>query len=243
MPYIWQSPPWKGSNLSFNIRYLGLCDYTSTHQSMIEKITSPLPKTDLQDEIWLLEHSPVYTLGKHANPKHLRNLHAANMCNPIPIIQSDRGGEVTYHGPGQLILYFLYRLRFHKKGIKQFVNEIETALLKCFHIFGLKARLLEGRPGIYVEDKTNNKNQDQNQATKIKKIASIGLRVKNGITYHGISINYHMDLEPFSHINPCGYEGLEMTQVSHFLNVQTTPTNLFSQQLLIHLLEAFKCPE
>jgi len=148
------------------------------------------------DELWLLEHPPVYTQGQAGKAEHVLNRDA------IPIIQSDRGGQVTYHGPGQLVAYVLMDLRRRNLGIRTLVSQLEQLLISVLEHFQVKASIRCGAPGVYVDD---------------KKIASIGLRVKNGCTYHGIALNVAMDLAPFRGINPCGFAKLEMTQISDFV--------------------------
>jgi len=150
------------------------------------------------DWLWLVEHPPVFTQGRAGKPEHV--LAPGN----IPIIKTDRGGQVTFHGPGQIVLYVLIDIRRRKLGIKTVVAAIEQAVIKTLADLKIAAELKTGAPGVYVQG---------------RKIASLGLRVTQGCTYHGVSLNFNMDLEPFSRINPCGYQGLEVTQVSE-LNPQ-----------------------
>jgi len=148
------------------------------------------------DEIWFLEHEKVFTLGTAANKDHLLS------TKDIPVIKSDRGGEVTYHGPGQLVIYFLLDIKKYNLGPKTLVKNIQSFIQDILSDYGIQSHLIQDAPGVYVDN---------------KKIASIGLRITNkGKTYHGISLNIDMDLEPFSWINPCGYEGLEVTQIKNF---------------------------
>ena len=148
------------------------------------------------DEIWFLEHEKVFTLGTAANKEHLLS------PKDIPVIRSDRGGEVTYHGPGQLVIYFLLDIKKHNLGPKTLVKNIQSFIQDILLEYDIPSHLIQNAPGVYVDN---------------KKIASIGLRITNkGKTYHGISLNVDMDLEPFSRINPCGYEGLEVTQIKNF---------------------------
>src|SRR5690606_5329214 len=139
--------------------------------------------------LWLLEHPPVYTQGQAGKPEHLLN------PNAIPVIQSDRGGQITYHGPGQLVAYLLLDIRRRNMGIRTLVGVLEAILINLLQEYHITAATRCGAPGVYVQD---------------KKIASIGLRVKNGCTYHGIALNVDMDLLPFHDINPCGFAKLEM---------------------------------
>ena len=144
------------------------------------------------DEIWLVQHTPVYTLGQAADPAHIL------APTDIEVAQSDRGGQVTYHGPGQLVMYLLLDIRRHGLNIKQLVCGIEQAIIQRLKQSGVEGIRREGAPGVYVDG---------------KKIAALGLRVRKGCSYHGLSLNVDMDLSPFSHINPCGYAGLEVTQL------------------------------
>ena len=148
-----------------------------------------------QNQIWLLEHDPVFTLGTPAKRTHVLN------PGDIPVIQTDRGGEVTYHGPGQLVIYFLLDIKSKKIGPKSLVASLQTLIKNILERYQIHSNFVDGAPGVYVDE---------------KKIASIGLRISKGRTYHGISLNVKMDLEPFKRINPCGYEGLEVAQISDF---------------------------
>ncbi|MDA9307152.1 lipoyl(octanoyl) transferase LipB [Gammaproteobacteria bacterium] len=170
---------------------LGNQAYADTY----EKMRSLVQADSFDDEIWLLEHNAVFTLGTAADPSHVLN------PGNIPIIQTDRGGEVTFHGPGQLVIYFLLDIKTKKIGPKALVANLQNRIQNILQHYSIESSFVEGAPGVYVGE---------------KKIASIGLRISKGRTYHGISLNVDMDLEPFSRINPCGYEGLEVTQISHF---------------------------
>ena len=170
---------------------LGHQAYADTY----EKMRSLVKADFFDDEIWLLEHDAVFTLGTAADPSHVLN------PGNIPIVQTDRGGEVTFHGPGQLVIYFLLDIKTKKIGPKALVASLQNLIQNILQHYSIESSFVEGAPGVYVGE---------------KKIASIGLRISKGRTYHGISLNVDMDLEPFSRINPCGYEGLEVTQISHF---------------------------
>jgi lipoyl(octanoyl) transferase len=170
---------------------LGNQAYADTY----EKMRSLVQADSFDDQIWLLEHDAVFTLGTAADPSHVLN------PGSIPIVQTDRGGEVTFHGPGQLVIYFLLDIKTKKIGPKALVANLQNLIQNILHHYSIESSFVEGAPGVYVGE---------------KKIASIGLRISKGRTYHGISLNVNMDLEPFSRINPCGYEGLEVTQISHF---------------------------
>ncbi|WP_058462356.1 lipoyl(octanoyl) transferase LipB [Legionella adelaidensis] len=176
------------------IRDLGIVPYLDTWEKM--KIFTSTRDLNSQDEVWVLEHPPVYTQGQAGKPEHILN------TNNIPIIQSDRGGQVTYHGPGQLVSYVLMDIKRRNLGIRTLVCNLEKILITLLAYFGITAQTKCGAPGVYVEE---------------KKIASIGLRVKNGYTYHGVALNIDMDLTPFQDINPCGYQQLKMTQMVDLL--------------------------
>ena len=165
------------------------------YEDTYEQMRSLVRAQSFKDQIWLLEHPSVFTLGTAADP--------SNVLNPgdIPVIQTDRGGEVTFHGPGQLVIYFLLDIKSKKIGPKIMVANLQLIIQKVLRHYSIESSFIEGAPGVYVEN---------------KKIASIGLRFSGGRSYHGISINVDMNLTPFSLINPCGYEGLEVAQISDF---------------------------
>lgn len=148
------------------------------------------------DAIWFLEHEPVFTQGQAGKPEHLLN------PKSIPVIQSDRGGQITYHGPGQLMIYTLIDLKRLNLSIKPFIHLLEQSVIDCLSHYGIQANIKPGAPGVYTAD---------------AKIASLGLRVKRGCTYHGLSLNVNMDLSPFTQINPCGFSNLKMTQIRDFI--------------------------
>lgn len=172
---------------------LGLTNYQDSYDAMKAYITKP----NFENQIWLLEHPPVFTLGTAASKEHI--LDAKN----IPVMQTDRGGEVTYHGPGQLVIYFLLDIKTLKWGPKALVKNLEDFIQDLLKQYGIETNIISGAPGVYVQD---------------KKIASIGLRISRGKTYHGISLNVNMDKKPFEQINPCGYEGLKVTQIKDFID-------------------------
>lgn len=171
-------------------RQLGLQSYPTVWQRM--KDFTDARDQNTRDEIWFLEHEPVFTLGQAGKTCHLLN------PGDIPVIKTDRGGQVTYHGPGQLIAYLLIDLRNRGLGIKGLVSEIESVLIALLAELGVEAASRDKAPGVYVAG---------------KKIASLGLRVRKSCTFHGLSLNMDMDLAPFSRINVCGYEELEVTQI------------------------------
>lgn len=175
------------------IKFLNFCEYEDIHQKMKE-FTINRTKSTL-DEMWFLEHPPVFTLGLAAKKEHILQ------TSKIPTIQTDRGGQVTYHGPGQLICYFLIDLKRKNLGVKEFVYKIEQAVIDFLVANNIMAHRLENAPGIYVNN---------------AKICSMGLKIKKGCSYHGISFNIDMDLTPFSYINPCGFKGLKITQLKDF---------------------------
>lgn len=176
-----------------NVHYLGIQDYEDVWQRMKEFTLNRNDETP--DELWLLEHYPVYTQGQAGKPEHILN------PDSIKIVQSDRGGQVTYHGPGQIVAYVLMDIRRRNLGIRTLVCQLEQVLISVLAQYHIEASVRCGAPGVYVDE---------------RKIASIGLRVKNGCTYHGIALNVNMDLNPFLGINPCGFAKMEMTQISHF---------------------------
>ncbi len=145
------------------------------------------------DEIWLVEHHPIFTQGQAGRSEHLL------MPGDIPVVQSDRGGQVTYHGPGQQVMYVMVNLKRRKVGVRQLVTAIEQTVVETLAQLGVSASARPDAPGVYVDG---------------KKICSLGLRIRNGCSFHGLALNVAMDLTPFQRINPCGYAGLEMTQLS-----------------------------
>lgn len=196
------------------VRSLGLQPYQKIWEAMKQFTIDREPTT--QDELWLLEHPAVYTQGQAGKPEHILNPHS------IPIVQTDRGGQVTYHGPGQLVIYTLLDIQRRGLGVRTLVTYLEQILIHALNHYHINATIQCGAPGVYVDN---------------KKIASIGLRVKNGRTYHGIALNVAMDLSPFEGINPCGYKTLKMTQISDFVKGVSVDEmgQLFIQEFLIKL--------
>lgn len=176
------------------IRELGRVDYTPTFEQM--QALTVARDVNSPDEFWLLEHPPVFTLGQAGLESHL--LHATS----VPLVHTDRGGQITYHGPGQVVIYMLLDLKRRGMMIKEWVRRIEEAIILTLGDYGLQTERHEGAPGIYISN-------DGTQTHAGAKIAALGLKVKNGCTYHGLSLNVAMDLSPFLQINPCGYAGLE----------------------------------
>ncbi len=180
------------------IRNLGRCDYSETFERM--RAFTDARDVSTPDELWLLEHEPVFTQGQAGKPEHL--LAPGN----IPVVQSDRGGQITYHGPGQLVVYFLLDLQRLGYGIRSLVTRIEQSMIDTLDGYGISAHADPQAPGVYVDRAGGQPGR--------AKIGSLGLRVRRGCTYHGLSLNVKMNLEPFSRINPCGYIGQRMTQVA-----------------------------
>lgn len=177
--------------MSLRIERLGLQPYEATYHRMREFTLAREPQTP--DEVWFLQHPPVFTQGQAGKPEHLL------APGDIPVVQSDRGGQITYHGPGQLMVYFLLDLHRLGYGIRSLVTRLEQSMIDCLAGYDITAVSRRDAPGVYVDG---------------KKIGSLGLRVRKGCTYHGLALNVAMDLEPFARINPCGFRGLEVTQVS-----------------------------
>jgi lipoyl(octanoyl) transferase len=182
---------------SLVLRQLGLQPYEPVWRAMQAFTDSRSDET--ADELWLVQHPAVFTQGQAGKAEHVL------AAGDIPVIQVDRGGQVTYHGPGQIVAYPLLDLRRLDIGVKALVCKIEEALLRVLASYGVQAVRRPGAPGIYVDD---------------AKIASLGLRVRRGCSFHGLAFNIDMDLEPFQRINPCGYAGLEVTDLSHFAAVE-----------------------
>ncbi|KXU34263.1 octanoyltransferase [Ventosimonas gracilis] len=176
------------------VRELGLHDYFPVWQAM-QRFTDTRTGQN-SDELWLLQHAPVFTLGQAGKLEHLL------APGDIPLIKVDRGGQVTYHGPGQLIAYLLLDIRRKAKGVRDLVRQMECSLMALLASYGISAQTKAGAPGVYVDD---------------AKIASLGLRIRRGCSFHGLALNVAMDLEPFSRINPCGYQGLRITQMQDFI--------------------------
>lgn len=178
----------------------GLQDYQATWQAMRD--FTDQRDSGTPDELWLLEHEAVFTQGQAGKPEHVLNAH------DIPIVQSDRGGQVTYHGPGQLVVYCLIDLKRLGIGVKSLVCRTEKALLALLNSYDVDAHLQQGAPGVYVAN---------------QKIASLGFRVRRGCSYHGLSLNVNMDLTPFSYINPCGFSNMKMIQLHDLLPTIAMP--------------------
>jgi lipoyl(octanoyl) transferase len=197
------------------IRYFdGQQDYAACWQAM--KNFTDTRRPDTLDEIWALEHSPIFTQGQNGKPEHILQ------AGDIPILQTDRGGQVTYHGPGQLTIYTLIDIKRKKLNVREFVTHLEQSVIQLLAAKKITALTKCKAPGVYVEE---------------QKICSLGLRIRRGCSYHGLALNVDMDLSPFSRINPCGFNNLQMTQLSDLL-----PTPTLSQvrnQLIEYLAGNF----
>jgi len=174
-----------------HVRRLGLVDYELVWRSM-QAFTDQRDETTA-DELWVVQHPPVFTQGQAGRAEHIL------APGDIPVVQVDRGGQVTYHGPGQIVIYPLIDIRRLNMGVRELVKGIEQAIISVLQAYGIQAGLVEGAPGVYIDG---------------VKIASLGLRIRKGRSFHGLAFNIDMDLEPFQRINPCGFAGLEVTQLS-----------------------------
>lgn len=197
------------------VHSLGLVEYQPTWDAMKQFTAARTP--DTRDEIWLLQHPPVYTQGLAGKPEHL--LHNTN----IPVVKIDRGGQITYHGPGQIIAYCLLDMRRWKIGVRDLVRLMEQSVIDLLAEFNVVAIGREEAPGVYVDN---------------AKIAALGLKIKNGYCYHGLSFNVNMDLTPFNNINPCGYQGLRVTQACE-LGI-TASINELQAQLAQNLIQGLQ---
>ncbi|WP_308418891.1 lipoyl(octanoyl) transferase LipB [Iodobacter violaceini] len=185
------------------IKQLGMLEYEPTWRAM--QAFTESRDADTADEIWLVEHPPVYTQGQAGKPEHLI------AATSIPVVQIDRGGQVTYHGPGQVVAYVLLDLRRNGLGVRELVRKLEQSVIDILADFGVTAYGKVDAPGVYV-------NPELGEA----KIASLGLRIRKGCSYHGLALNVNMDLTPFDWINPCGYAGMRVTQLSDFASDATS---------------------
>jgi len=183
------------------VRHLGLQPYEPVSQAMHDFTDSRDDTTP--DEIWLVEHLPVFTQGQAGKAEHLL------MTGDIPVIQSDRGGQVTYHGPGQQVMYVLLNLKRRKLGVRELVTLLEQTVVNTLAEYGIDAHPRADAPGVYVGE---------------MKICSLGLRIRKGCSFHGLALNINMDLAPFQRINPCGYAGMEMTQMRQWVEPATPDT-------------------
>lgn len=193
------------------IRKLGLQDYLTTLEAMQDFTTQRTAESI--DEVWFLEHPPVFSQGQAGKAEHLLN------TGNIAVIQSNRGGQVTYHGPGQLVVYFLIDIHRKNIAVRKLVNILETLIISTLKQYHINAIARKDAPGVYIND---------------EKICSLGLRIRKGCSFHGLALNVDMDLSPFTRINPCGYQGMKMTQLSHFCD--TVTIQKFTEQLIPNLM-------
>ncbi|MBS0394132.1 MAG: lipoyl(octanoyl) transferase LipB [Proteobacteria bacterium] len=198
-------------------RWLGRVEYVPTWRAM-QRYTDARG-ADGADELWCLEHPPVYTLGMNADPSHVLS------AGDVPVVRIDRGGQVTYHGPGQLVVYPLIDLRRRGLGVRDLVTALESALIALAAELGIEAVARRDAPGVYVAG---------------RKLASIGLRIRRGASYHGLALNVAMDLGPFAHINPCGFAGLEVVDLAR-LGAALDPSAA-ARRLVPHLWRTLHLP-
>ena len=216
--YTLALPERGATTAAITVRRLGLQDYEPLWKAMA--YLTRHPGSNRGDEIWLLSHKPVFTLGQAGRPEHVLNPGA------IPVLKVDRGGQVTYHGPGQLVVYLLLDLRARHLGARQLVDLIEASVIDTLAAQGIQAATRAGAPGVYVEG---------------AKIAALGLRIRNGRSYHGLSLNVQMDLSPFQRINPCGYAGMPVTQVADLVESAERLMPRLSLSLVNQLLGRLHC--
>ena len=193
------------------VRQLGRADYEPTWRAMMDFTAARTAETP--DELWVVEHPPVFTLGQAGKSEHLL------VDAGIPLVKIDRGGQITYHGPGQVVVYLLIDLPRRHLKVRELVSRIEQAVIDCLGEHGVRAERHDGAPGVYVGP---------------AKVAALGLRVRNGCCYHGVSLNVDMDLSPFAAINPCGYAGMPVTQTKD-LGIALTPPQA-AEALTGHLI-------
>ncbi|EGU44823.1 lipoate-protein ligase B [Vibrio ichthyoenteri ATCC 700023] len=192
------------------VKHLGKQDYEPIWRAM-HAFTDQRDEETL-DEVWFVEHNPVFTQGQAGKTEHLLN------TGDIPVVQSDRGGQVTYHGPGQMVVYFLINIRRKKFGVRDLVTHIENLVINTLKAYNIDSAARPDAPGVYVDN---------------KKICSLGLRIRKGCSFHGLALNVNMDMSPFLRINPCGYAGMEMVQVSQLGGPDDV--NIVAEQLLKEL--------
>ena len=198
---------------------LGLAEYSPIFHAM--EVFTDARNERTEDELWVVEHPPVFTQGMAGKAEHL--LARSN----IPVVQIDRGGQITYHGPGQLVVYTLIDFKRRKISVRDLVSRLENSIIASLAEYGIAAAADPKRPGVYVDG---------------KKIASLGLRIKRGAVYHGLALNVNMDLSPFRQINPCGYAGLEMTQIADLVQPAPSVADV-AAKLTAHLQQQLRLPE
>lgn len=195
------------------VKSWGQADYTDVWEAM--KAFTNQRTADTVDELWVVEHPPVFTLGQNGDTTHLLNV------GNIPVIPVDRGGHVTYHGPGQVVIYLLIDIQRRELAVRPFVTLIEQSMIGLLDSYGIQAKARCDAPGVYVDD---------------EKIASLGLRIRQGRSYHGLAFNVNMDLEPFSRINPCGHSNIRMTQLAKW--IPDIQFSVVANQLVERLISA-----
>lgn len=205
-----------------NVRHLGLQPYELTWQSMSQ--FTDTRNDSSPDELWLVQHPPVFTQGQAGKPEHILN------PGEIPVVQSDRGGQVTYHGPGQLVVYPLINLRRRQLGVRDMVSLLEKVAVELLRGYNVNAYPKPDAPGVYVKDSGSEDGESSDSAES--KIASLGLRVRRGCCFHGMSINIDMDLSPFALINPCGYKGMRVTQLSALITNRSIDYTAIEQSVI-----------
>ena len=200
------------SGVNIKVLSFGLTDYVDSYQAMLahSQQRDKIETSSELDQIWLIQHLPVYTQGTACT-------HATLLPSDVPIVKTDRGGQITYHGPGQIVMYPLLHLKSYKLGVKALVANLEQAVIDLLAAHEIRGERREDAPGVYV-----------NQA----KIAALGLRIRRGSSYHGLSLNVEMDLSPFRNIDPCGYEGLEVTQLADLKPQMLPDFHALEQSLL-----------
>lgn len=207
----------QGSDSGIVVRKLGIVDY-ETALAQMKAFTDSRTK-DSADELWLLQHPRVFTQGQAGKAEHVL------APGDIPVVQADRGGQVTYHGPGQWVLYLLINIKRHKLGVRELVDLIENSLVQLLAEYGIDAAARPDAPGVYVCG---------------DKIAALGLRVRKGCSYHGLALNVDLDLEPFARINPCGFKGLQVTSMKNCLVDKPPEMDEVGQRLLDIVSEHLK---
>jgi lipoyl(octanoyl) transferase len=200
------------------IRHLGQVDYETAWHDM-QRFTQNRD-SNTPDELWFLEHPPVFTLGRNGKPEHLHS------SGDIPVLNVDRGGQVTYHGPGQLVVYTLLNINRRQLGVQSLVRKLEQAVIDLCADYAIEAQRRDKAPGVYVDG---------------RKLAALGLRIRKGCAFHGLSLNIDMDLAPFSMIDPCGYRDLEVTQLRD-LGIEAS-TETLTEQFQNHLERLLKSPD
>lgn len=220
--------------MSIKIQQLGRVNYPDTWQAM--KDFTEARQDSTPDEIWVCEHEPVYTLGMAGDPSHLLQ------SSHIPLVKTDRGGQITYHGPGQLVVYPLLDLKRYNLKVREYVQLLEQVIIDSLVALGLNdAQRKPDAPGVYIGWNKSLQKREALPAGQLAKIAALGIKIRKGCTYHGLSLNIEMDLTPFTYINPCGYSGLETVDLSGAgVKISFNEMQLHIVKLLIEKLQALK---